>query len=181
MSNELAGAEFSDCRKYRFSLWRTWDRSKPLVMFIGLNPSTANETDPDNTIRSVARISRANGFGGFFMMNCFPFVSTNPDALRGYDKTVFDQQMFFTNNEKLKKVATICAEVVFAWGAFKIVKELGRHNDMRKMFPDAKCLAILKDGSPKHPLYCKSETKFIPYNPLTTSTNSACGNMSTLS
>ena len=50
------GADFSPDRKHRYSLWRIWDRSKPLVMFIGLNPSTANESDNDPTIRSVCRI-----------------------------------------------------------------------------------------------------------------------------
>ncbi len=31
------GAEFSECRQYRYALWRMWDRSKPPVMFVGLN------------------------------------------------------------------------------------------------------------------------------------------------
>ena len=35
-------AELSNCRKYRYALWRTWDKSKDKVMFIGLNPSTAS-------------------------------------------------------------------------------------------------------------------------------------------
>jgi hypothetical protein len=38
-------AKLSDCRKYRFALWRTWDESKPYAMFVGLNPSTADETE----------------------------------------------------------------------------------------------------------------------------------------
>lgn len=163
MTPESSGAEFSPCRKYRFALWRVWDNQKPLVMFVGLNPSTANETEPDNTIKSVIRISKANGFGGVYMMNCFPLVSTDPDALRGYDKSIFDQQQFILNNRRLKDIAEKCSDIVFAWGAFKVVKELGRDKDMRKMFPTAKALHILKDGSPKHPLYCKSETKFIQY------------------
>lgn len=59
------GADFSNDRKYRYALWRIWDRTKPLVMFIGLNPSTANETENDPTIKSVGRISKNNGYGGF--------------------------------------------------------------------------------------------------------------------
>ena len=66
---EESGAEFSEDRKYRFCLFRIWDRNLPLVMFIGLNPSTANETDSDPTIRSCGRIAKANGYGGFYMMN----------------------------------------------------------------------------------------------------------------
>ena len=148
------GAEFSPCRKYRYALWRIWDRSKPFVMFVGLNPSTANETEPDNTIKSVSRISKSNGFGGFYMMNCFPFVSTNPDDLRDFGNTAL-------NDSWLYKVAAICGEIVFAWGAFKVVRDLGRDVQMKGMFPNAKCLAILKDGSPKHPLYCRRDSKLI--------------------
>ena len=44
-------AIFSECRKYRYALCRIWDDSKPYAMFIGLNPSTADETEDDPTIR----------------------------------------------------------------------------------------------------------------------------------
>ena len=42
------GAEFSPCKKYRYKLWRIWDDTLPLVMFIGLNPSTADEINDFN-------------------------------------------------------------------------------------------------------------------------------------
>lgn len=164
-NDETGGAEFSDCRNYRYSLWRIWDKEKPLVMFIGLNPSTANEIEPDNTIDSVERISKFNGYGGFYMMNCFPFVSTDPDALRNYDKTIFGQQQFIVNNRKLKEIADKCNTLVFAWGNFKVVKDLKRDVELKLMFPDAVALKINKSGSPKHPLYCKEQTEFIPFNP----------------
>jgi hypothetical protein len=162
MSNNC-GAEFSECRNYRYALWRIWDETKPLVMFIGLNPSTANETDNDPTIKSVCRIAKHNGYGGVYMMNCFPLVSTNPEALRDYDKEVFSQQQFFLNNQWLSDVSTRCFDVVFAWGNFKVVSDLKRDAELLKMFPNAKALQVNKNGSPKHPLYCKSETKLIPY------------------
>lgn len=81
------GARFSPCNRYRYSLWRIWDKSLPLVMFVGLNPSTANQSEDDPTIRSVKRISRFNGYGGFYMMNCFPFVTSDPEFLKmGFSK-----------------------------------------------------------------------------------------------
>ena len=43
-------AKFSGCRTYRYALWRVWDQSNPYVMFIGLNPSTADETEDDPTV-----------------------------------------------------------------------------------------------------------------------------------
>lgn len=150
-------AVFSKDRTHRFSLSRIWDHSKPCVMFIGLNPSTADGKENDNTIDSVQRMCIFNGYGGFYMMNCFSFISTNPDGL------VISEEESSFNNIMLRETAEMCAEVVFAWGAFKVVKKTGRGEELNKMFPKAKCLEILKDGSPKHPLYCKRETQFIPY------------------
>lgn len=156
------GASFSKCRKYRYALWRIWDSSKPLVMFIGLNPSTANEHENDPTIRSVERISRHNGYGGFYMMNCFPYVSTDPSQLYACSHSVY-------NEEWLKEVSQKCKDVVFAWGNFEVVKKLGVDYILSRLFPNAKALHINKNGSPKHPLYCKSDTKLVKWN-----TGSSC-------
>jgi hypothetical protein len=155
---EEQGAEFSACRQYRFALWRIWDKTKPLVMFIGLNPSTANETEPDNTIKSVIRLSKANGYGGFYMMNCFPFVSTDPEAINYHG---FEAH----NNDWLQKISDRCKDVVFAWGNFKIVSDVNRDEELFKMFPDALCLGKNASGSPKHPLYIKSTTQLRPFYP----------------
>lgn len=152
------GANFSNCGKYRYSLWRIWDKSKPLVMFIGLNPSTANADTDDATIKSVTRISKHNGYGGFYMMNCFPFISTDPSKLIATSK-----EHLYLNDEWLVKVWIKSDVAVFAWGNFKIVKESGREERLSKMFPNAKALFVNKNGSPKHPLYCKSDTVLVPY------------------
>lgn len=154
--NVNKGAKFSDCRKYRYALWRIWDENKPLVMFIGLNPSKANEDENDPTIRSVERISRHNGYGGFYMMNCFPYVSTNPSKLK--DGVTLETNT--KNIEVLKEVGVMTKDVVFAWGNFKEVDEY-ISGLLAYIFPNAKALHINKNGSPKHPLYCKTETAFI--------------------
>lgn len=151
-----SGAEFSACKKFRYALWRVWDETKPLVMFVGLNPSTANEISDDPTIRSICRIAMANGFGGVYMVNCFPFISTDPAKLvigDGYSE----------NLEWLRKIGSMCSEVIFAWGNFKVVKDTEMDIEMTSMFPDAKCLSMNKNGSPKHPLYCRSDSVFIDY------------------
>jgi len=51
----------------------------------------------------------------------------------------------------------MCEEIIFAWGAFPIVKELKRDKALIKMFTNAKALIINKDGSPRHPLYVKGD------------------------
>jgi hypothetical protein len=156
--NQTAGAEFSECRKYRYALWRIWDTEKPLVMFVGLNPSTANEKDNDPTIKSVERISRNNGYGGFYMMNCFSFVSTNPADLQLESNN-------WINDFWLKKVASDCKTIVFAWGNFDVVVKSGRYFELLDMFgEEAMTLKQNKNGSPKHPLYCKSDSQFIKFD-----------------
>ena len=143
-------AEFSECRKYRYWLSRIWDEQKPMVMFIGLNPSTANETSDDNTIRKVKAIAMNLGYGGVYMLNCFPFISTDPKALEVHGNTA-------TNDNWLYLIRARCKDIVFAWGNFDIVKQHGRDKELAGMFPEAKALHINKNGSPKHPLYCRSD------------------------
>lgn len=151
----LAGAEFSDCRTYRYALWRIWDESKPLVMFVGLNPSTANETSDDPTIRKVMKIAAFNGFGGVYMMNLFAWVTPYPEELIKCADPISE------NDKWLENTLIKCKEIIFAWGNF----EEARY----RVFPtclmniQAKCLHINKSGTPKHPLYCKDQSPFISY------------------
>lgn len=155
------GAAFSDSRAYRFSLWRIWDKSKPLVMFIGLNPSTANEDENDPTIKSVERISKYNGYGGFYMMNCFPLVSTDPSVLYDFYNTDNHDTEDIENMRWLLEVKRMCEAVVFAWGNFDVVKH--RAKSITGYFTDAYALQQNKNGSPKHPLYCRAKTEFVKF------------------
>lgn len=158
--DKLSGAKFSNDRRFRYILWRVWDELLPKVMFIGLNPSKANEGADDNTITKVCKIAKHNGFGGVYMMNCFPFVSTNPDDMVLCEPESFEWKV---NNDWLEFASKECAEIVFAWGNFKVVSKMKRDEYLKKLFPNARALHINNNGSPKHPLYCKDESKFIPY------------------
>ena len=151
------GATFSSCRKYRFELHRIWDKEKSCVMFVGLNPSTANEQTDDATIRRVIGFAKKWGYGGVYMLNCFPFVSTNPDDLK-------DRAMLKENDKYLELIGKeVCEQVIFAWGAFDIVKETSRDIALTVMFPNAKALVINKDRSPRHPLYVPLNTELVDW------------------
>lgn len=150
-----AGSLFSGDRKYRYRLWRIWDDSMPMVMFIGLNPSTANEIEDDNTIRRVRSIAKYNGYGGVYMMNLFAIVSRDPKILKTCADPVGD------NDTWLVDTASLCTDVIFAWGRFKEAKQ--RTKKVIELFPNAKCLNILKDGSPQHPLLVRIATTPIPF------------------
>jgi hypothetical protein len=158
---ESKGAEFGIERKYRFSLWRIWNQPAGLVMFIGLNPSTADESQNDRTIQRVEGIVRHWGYGGFYMMNLFPLVSPYPERLKEFLETPFHDIEDRENDFWIEKISARCCMTVFAWGNFKEAKE--RAKILEGMFPDAHALYINKNGSPKHPLYCPKITLPVKY------------------
>jgi len=150
-----SGAVFSKDRKYRYVLWRIWDRTKPSVMFIGLNPSNANETNDDPTIRRVVRFARDWGYGSVYMKNLFAYITPDPDELLKCDDPVGYNNRWLKDTEVSK-----CDLVIFAWGSFNVA---GRDKEVIKMFPEGMALKINKDGSPAHPLYLKGNLKPIKY------------------
>lgn len=140
------GADFSTCGKYRYRLWRIWNSELPLAMCIGLNPSTANGDTDDQTIGNLRRILSTLGYGGFYMMNCWPFITSKPELL---EIDVLSDEF---NYILLTSTASNCAAIIFAWGNFKIVRETGKDKELAEMFPDAKCFGFNKNGTPMHPL-----------------------------
>lgn len=54
--------------------------AKPLVV-LGLNPSTADDSTPDNTIRRIMHLAEHNGFDSFVMFNVYPLRATKPKDL----------------------------------------------------------------------------------------------------
>jgi hypothetical protein len=152
---ENNGAKFTKCGKHRLYLWRIWDERKPLLMFIGLNPSKANAETDDPTIKRIKSICQHNGYGGFYMTNLFTYISTDPNQL---DMVLGNHQ---TSNDILINISGKCQSVVCAWGNFKV---MGRDTEVKKMFPQALALHINANGSPKHPLYCKKDSTFVNYD-----------------
>ena len=75
-------ALFSPCRRYRYTLWRHWGGHRGYAMFVGLNPSTADEERDDPTVRRCIGYARDWGYGGLEVMNLFARISPSPALLR---------------------------------------------------------------------------------------------------
>ena len=105
------GAELSECRTYRYVLWRIWDNSKPKIMFIGLNPSTADENTDDNTITRCISFAKSWGYGGFYMTNLFAYRSKDKSQLYCVDNPIG-----IDNDEYIIKYANLSEKVIAAWG-----------------------------------------------------------------
>ena len=139
-------AKLSNCRRYRYALWRTWDDSKPYVLFVGLNPSTADETSDDPTLTRCVNYAKAWGYGGVCMANLFAFRATEPLDMKASKDPIGTE-----NNEWLKKLADEVAIVVAAWG--NDGSYLGRSIQVKNLIPNMYCLKLNKTGEPAHPLY----------------------------
>jgi hypothetical protein len=145
------GAHFSEDRQYRYALWRIWNENRPVIMFIGLNPSTANERKNDPTIRRVMRFTNDWGYGGFYMMNLFAWVTPYPrDLERAADPVGL-------NDEWLEKIYNETVMPVYVWGSFPQATE--RAKRVREMCPGGYCLGTSKMGNPLHPLYLPVDTR----------------------
>lgn len=159
-----SGAEFSECGKYRYKLWRIWDDSLPKAMCIGLNPSTANANKNDQTISYLIKMLTILGYGGFYMMNLFAWISSNPDELLYCIDPLGD------NDEKLKEVAAICDDIIVCWGGFKQAEK--RIMEVLPNYPNAKCFGVTANGKPFHPLAMMPRNGRDPNNPKLTEYNS---------
>lgn len=142
--DNYSGAEFSDCGKYRYKLWRIWDTELPKAMCIGLNPSKANANKDDPTINNLKRALWRLGYGGFYMMNLFSLISSNPKDL------LICVDPLGENEIKLKEVDAICDDVIVCWGNFKQAAD--RIKEVLPNYPHAKCFGRNKNGTPFHPL-----------------------------
>ncbi len=153
MLNDLLGASFaktaifSECRTYRYALWRRWDEeSADYAMFIGLNPSTADETNDDPTIRRCMKFARDWGYSGLCMANLFAYRATDPKVMKAAAEPVGAD-----NDKTLAELAAHAGVVVAAWGAHGTHKD--RDSSVRMMLPELHYLRLTKDGQPGHPLY----------------------------
>lgn len=160
-----AGAEFDEPeRMYRFRLWRTWGTGGRIVVWIMLNPSTADEHVLDQTLRKVETFSRMWGFDGFVVVNVFSLRSTDPSAL--YNEPGFNAEWAADYNYRtIGQQARDAAAVVVGWGTEEIAQEKAKTIAfiLKELGIRAKCLGINKDGSPKHPLYLPYTTALIDW------------------
>jgi hypothetical protein len=168
-------AVFSKDRVYRYELRRTWDRELAPVLFVGMNPSTADEDVDDPTIRRCMRFARDWGYGGLLMGNLFAWRATDPKdlpSLHNHDgrpptSELGDWQGGYRENINdchLREMADEAGMVIAAWGAIKMPYGWeGRNNDVAAMLhPRLHALKLTKDGHPQHPLYIEASARPMP-------------------
>ena len=154
---------FSPDRVHRYTLIHRFD---PLfggdrkMLWIGLNPSTADENQLDPTLTRIAGFCRREGMDGFWMGNLFGLRTPYPKEMMAAPDPVGPG-----NDAALLEAASKCEKVVAAWGvtgdyqdrASAVVKLLSGY--------DLWCLGTTKAGHPRHPLYVKADQPLVRWTP----------------
>ena len=151
-------AHFSDDEKYRYLLGRRINDSSCRLLFIMLNPATADESENDPTIRRCIGFAERWGFGIMEVANLFAFRTSYVTELRRADEPIGSD-----NDEWISKALTKADRVVLAWGNHGAYKE--RSHEVRRMalsVAQPYHLGLNKTGEPKHPLYLPASTIPIP-------------------
>jgi hypothetical protein len=151
------GAILSDGGHYRYSLWRIEDETRPLVLWIMLNPSTADASEDDATIRRCLRFTRDWGCGGLLVGNLFAFRATQPsDLLKQPDPAGEENDLY------LRRMMARADWTVVAWGrgvpgmAHRILEVVTLAHDLEEPLL---CLGTTHAGDPLHPLRLRADTQ----------------------
>lgn len=160
------GATFSegDGKLFRYLLWRVWDDSLPLLIFIMLNPSTADEDNNDPTVERCERRARRDGFGGVMVLNIFAFRATDPKDMKAAEDPIGDKNDYFIRS-MMVKAREHGDTIVVAWGSHGVY--LARASQVaafaKELGVQLYALGLTKDYEPRHPLYLKNEALLIPW------------------
>lgn len=184
VQNELlgpprSGASISDCGRFRYTLWRAWGEQMkngvPMkyANFIMLNPSTADATTDDPTIRRCVGFAKRWKLDGVAVTNLYPLRATDPAVMRSTPDRhgehlsklpAFEGRL--TNDNAVLAYATGAEIVVCAWG---VHAEPGKAHQLLGMLGHygirTHCLGVTKDGHPRHPLYLPAHAEIKEYPP----------------
>jgi hypothetical protein len=144
--------------RYRYSLGRHWNPSKPACLFIMLNPSTADARKNDRTVTRCLAFAKSWGYGGFYVANLFAYRTSKPSEMKRAANPVGAKNRIHLERlaKKVKRSGGVC---IAAWGRH------GSHNNQdkivvsrfKKLGIGLYFLALTKDGFPKHPLYLRGD------------------------
>lgn len=157
------GADLSLCGTYRYELTRVWDRSRGSCAFVMLNPSTADATVDDATIRRCIRFAADWGFGILKVYNLFGLRARRPKDLEVH------ADPFGPELDRWYRRAVECDRVVCAWGSFLTGGAFADRGQVvaraHLKRADLYCLEVNGDGNPRHPLYVRSDAELKPWRP----------------
>ena len=156
-------AEISPCGKYRYSLSRTWDVGAQPLVFVMLNPSTADAQIDDPTIRRCVGFARRDKFGGIRIYNLFAYRASDPSKLKDVSDPFGPENMRrlddLTERAKAQNITVVCG-----WGANVTDDQAWPFLNLARCSElPLYCLGRTKSGMPRHPLYVRGDQQLQEY------------------
>lgn len=149
----------SECGLYRYRLGRVWSDAQHLL-FVMLNPSTADGEVDDPTVRRCIGFAKSHGYGGIQVVNLYAYRATDPRDLKAAGYPVGAD-----NNDHIKTALQSAGTVCVAWG--DRARGLSRPEEVLGIIAragrSANCLGITKHGLPSHPLMLASACRLQPF------------------
>lgn len=146
---------------YRYLLWRTWNERRPHLLWILLNPSTADGETDDQTLRRCIAFSQAWQYGGLEIVNLFAFRTSRPQDVRKIADPVGPD-----NDHYIAAAAARAVDIVVAWregGAYQQRDRAVLALLAQCATPHLFCLGTVQSGRPRHPLRIAGCTARLPY------------------
>lgn len=162
-----SGATFDDTGLYRYSLTRRWGSPhERRILFVMLNPSTADATNPDPTVTRCIGYAKTWGYAGLEVVNLFAFVSPHPLDLLTVADPVGPE-----NDSYIGAAAAYASTVVLAHGTHSKARLRERIRSrawtvraiLRERGHDLLCLGTTKDRMPLHPLYLRGDLQPVAF------------------
>lgn len=154
-------AAISPDGQYRYNLYRSWEEGTGMMMFVMLNPSTADADVDDPTIRRCIGFAQREEFKRLMVVNLFAHRETDPSLLIAEADPVGPDNYKYIELAADKADAAICA-----WGSDFMAMPRFVDPVMTILYTyghEPECLGVNKDGNPKHPLYLAADTEFEEY------------------
>ena len=147
-------------RKYQYQLYRKTGDSDKKICFIMLNPSTADETKDDLTIRRCIDFARRWGYSGLYAVNLYAWRARDPREL---GKPPHESEIGPENNSFIRNCVAGCNLIVVGWGALKNRLQQSRAELVSGWLENPKALGLTKDGHPRHPLTLPKDSELLDF------------------
>jgi hypothetical protein len=160
-------AKISDDGLYRYALGRRWMPDGPVATFVMLNPSTADGTVDDPTIRRCIGFARSWDCAALHVLNLYAWRATDPQevllGLRGGVDVVGPANDRYLRSH-IEAACTNGLPLIAAWGSHARPDRV----DQVLAMPGAvafQALGLTQSGAPRHPLYLPKSAERAPYPP----------------
>lgn len=107
----------SDCGNYKYWLTKEWDKDLPRVMYIILNPTTADSEIDNQTLKKCIGFAKGWGYGSVEVFNLFSYITKDLNILKNIIEENGEEAAIGPENDEWIKIAVEKADlIVLAWG-----------------------------------------------------------------